>query len=380
MLCVAVVLTTASCKDDDETPIVPNYLATQTILVVQPHTPTLARALQQNRDDIKANIKTHGLGNTRLVVYQGQSNTSGTLTEYIYANGTVIEQTLKSYQDFPMLNKESMTTLLRDVQQLAHPYGGHYSLIIGCHGMGWVPYGTYYPNRRIAKFIGGDTSTTNMETADLATAITDAGMHTDYILFDDCYMACAEVAYELKDVTDYLLASPAEIMAYGMPYSDLFHFLTTTPPDFDNIMTAFYSFYSRYDMPYGTYSVIDCREIDRLAFLMKTINSRFTFDRAQEPLLQAYDGFSQNHASKHAFYDLGDYIEKLCTDADLRSQAYDLLQRLVPHKTHTAYYYSKFDGLDHFINTYSGITVSDPTTNTLFQPALQTTAWWQATH
>ena len=39
-----------------------------------------------------------------------------------------------------------------------------------------------------------------------------------FIMFDDCYMSSMEVAYDLKDVTDYIIASTSEVMAYGMPY------------------------------------------------------------------------------------------------------------------------------------------------------------------
>ena len=34
----------------------------------------------------------------------------------------------------------------------------------------------------------------------------------EYILFDDCYMSSIEVAYELKDVTKYLIGSTSEMM------------------------------------------------------------------------------------------------------------------------------------------------------------------------
>ena len=44
-------------------------------------------------------------------------------------------------------------------------------------------------------------------------------MHMDYILFDDCYMSSVEVAHALRHVTDYLIGSTSEIMAYGFPYA-----------------------------------------------------------------------------------------------------------------------------------------------------------------
>ena len=63
----------------------------------------------------------------------------------------------------------------------------------------------------------------------------------EYILFDDCYMSSIEVAYELKDVADYLIASTCEVMAYGMPYATMGKHLLGTP-DYRAICDDFYDF------------------------------------------------------------------------------------------------------------------------------------------
>ena len=43
--------------------------------------------------------------------------------------------------------------------------------------------------------------------------------HLKFIFADCCNMMCAECAYELKDVTDYFIGSPAEIPGKGAPYN-----------------------------------------------------------------------------------------------------------------------------------------------------------------
>ena len=45
--------------------------------------------------------------------------------------------------------------------------------------------------------------------------------HLKFIFADCCNMICAECAYELKDVTDYLIGSPAEIPGLGAPYNTI---------------------------------------------------------------------------------------------------------------------------------------------------------------
>ena len=50
-------------------------------------------------------------------------------------------------------------------------------------------------------------------------------MSMNYILFDDCYMSTVEVAYDLREVTNYLIASTSEMMAYGMPYHKILKYI-----------------------------------------------------------------------------------------------------------------------------------------------------------
>ena len=112
----------------------------------------------------------------------------------------------------------------------------------------------------------------------------------EYILFDDCYMSSIEVAYALKDVTDYLIGSTSEVMAYGMPYAEIGQYLIGKV-DYAGICDGFYSFYSTYSTPCGTIAVTDCSELDNLATIMKEINHRYTFDPSLTSSLQRLDGY-----------------------------------------------------------------------------------------
>ena len=94
----------------------------------------------------------------------------------------------------------------------------------------------------------------------------------EYILFDDCYMSSLEVAYELRHVTNYMIACPTEVMVFGMPYSTIGKYLLSEKPDYKAICESFYQFYSNYQYPYGTLAVTDCSYLDELAELMKHIH------------------------------------------------------------------------------------------------------------
>jgi hypothetical protein len=57
----------------------------------------------------------------------------------------------------------------------------------------------------------------------------DGKKKLDVLDFDACLMATVEVAYELKDTVDFLLASQETEPGDGMPYDDYLAWLTTYP-------------------------------------------------------------------------------------------------------------------------------------------------------
>jgi hypothetical protein len=80
------------------------------------------------------------------------------------------------------------------------------------------------------------------------------------------------------------------------------------------------------------------------------------------------------------FFDLGDYVAKLCTDTDLLHRFKNQLERTVPPglSMHTGSYYSMTMGAIE-IKAFSGITISDPSINVKAVEKNET-AWYKATH
>jgi hypothetical protein len=216
------------------------------------------------------------------------------------------------------------------------------------------------------------TSRYQINTTALAQAISDADMHMEYILFDDCYMSSVEAIYDFKDVTDYFIGCPTEIMSYGFPYADCAPHLVGKI-DYDALCQAFYDFYRTYSTPSGTIAVTDCRELDALAQIVRDINLTNTFLEWQLDDIQRMDGLSIP-----LFYDLGDYIAHLCADTTLLDAFNQQMQITVPYHAHTSQYFSAFNGLNS-IRTYSGLTTSAPSKDAR-SAAQHNTKWYQATH
>lgn len=101
-----------------------------------------------------------------------------------------------------------------------------YGLVLWGHGTGWTIETdmTQYSNapRRGYGIDNGNTGYQNkgpwMNIPDMRKVFEEMGIKWKFIFADCCNMMCAEVAYELRNCTEYLIGSPAEIPGPGAPY------------------------------------------------------------------------------------------------------------------------------------------------------------------
>ena len=84
------------------------------------------------------------------------------------------------------------------------------------------------------------------------------------------------------------------------------------------------------------------------------------------------------------FYDMGDYVRQLAQNDPLLLAKFNRqLDRLVPEKRHTDAYYTSLRtaGFNIIpILSYSGITISDPSTNQTVTNSLGSNRYYQTTH
>lgn len=338
-----------------------------------------------NIEDIQTAIMENGLQSERVLVFISTSPTEAMLFEIKYERGRCFHQLYKSYSNIPFTTTAGISSVLKEVISIAP--AKTYGMIIGAHGMGWLPVSSgasrtisdqkmhwQYEDAMLTRYFGGTEAQYQTDITTLAAAIAQAGVKMEFILFDDCYLSTVEVAYDLKDVTDYIIACPTEIMAYGMPYSQIGRYLLGNP-NYQEIVDTFYEFYIAYgNFPHGTIAVVKCSEIDAMVTLMKEINRQFTFDTQLRSSIQRMDGYIPV-----IFFDYADYVAKLINnrDVDLLNRFNAQLERTVPYKSHTPSFYSASSGAIR-INTYSGITISDPSTNSLAAQKTET-GWYKAT-
>lgn len=385
ILSIITAIVLGSCHSDD--PDTEPTTVAKTIFVFMPYTGqgsnNLYPSLNKNLDDMETALRDMGgLKDRQLVVFIARPDgRTGHLVRFGYKNGKCLRDTVQTYNSKEAyITNEGRTSMLQEVKRLAP--ARQYAMIVGCHGEGWLPKGE--KTKAITRFIGGDAEEYQINIHDFAQSIANAGMKMQFILFDDCYMSGIEMAYDLKDVADWLIGSTSEMMGYGMPYHKLLKYLMYDQPDYAALCTDFISFYSSYRtsngklMPYGTIGVTDCSQVGAMADFMKQANATHTFNTTDIESLQDLDA---DHFTPTVYFDFASYVHRLCADDPTACAQYDdMMQKLVPYKGHTEYIYSYIGNKELTVNEFCGLTVSDPSTNNNVTDSKQQTAWWKGTH
>lgn len=392
---IIMILALSSCHDD--IPIYDSYeTTTQTLFVYMPwtgSTTSSAYALNNFFDENIAGMKKYvdtskGIKGTDIIVFKANSQSESVIFRMRY---NITQQrcefdTLRANAGFVSVSEANLESLLNLVT--SYSTTGKYSLLIGCHGSGWTPRGSDATMPRASsRAFGGTEQATQYNISDLRDAIAQSRMKkVGFICFDDCYMANVETAYALKDVTDYLVGSTSEVLADGIPYSEVFGHIIGQP-DYGKWIDGFYQHYSSNALPYGSLSAIRCgKYIEDMATVMKAINQTYTFNTSSLNNVQFLDGYDN-----HVFFDLSSYIDELGVLSPLRANFDQALQDLVPYKASTPYIYTMYTNSyrqgdsEHHDNTFKvdkfcGITISDPTRNATVFDNKKQTAWWKATH
>ena len=217
-----------------------------------------------------------------------------------------------------------------------------YGLAMWSHADGWLPSSnTNYSNSRSYPEVSplsfgidvgengsmnsdldanGKDLGTQMNIPDLADAIQQSGLHFTYIFFDACLMQCIEVAYELRNVTDYLIASPISIAAAGAYYTHMLErgFFSANPTD---IAKTYYEdvtseeLVREYDDFGIVISALKTKELDALAATVRTALADIDFsDYPDLTKAHAYHVYSYNYYFRPHYYDMRSALRHLLTD------------------------------------------------------------------
>lgn len=319
-----------SCTESEDIELPMNHV----VIVYMAADNDLSNDAILNLEQIKKGYSRTG---NKLIVFMDTADDQPQLLEI--SSGQAV--TLKEYPELNSVSPETFNTVLSDIIGL-YPCE-HYGLILWSHGTSWLPAGTY-----LRSF--GDDGGLQMNIRELAEALP---VKFDYILFDACLMGSVEVAYELKEKTDFVIASSTETIADGFPYVQIIPELLKTDYDLKKVVQSYFDYYNNKSGNYrsATISLIDTRELEKLATeinrLVKTGNPDLSeFERESVQRLDVY--------SEQYHFDLVDFIAKVFPDAN-KAAFMEQFQKVVTYKANTPQFLEMYD-----ISTYCGLSCYIP--------------------
>ena len=394
-LLLTICILATACQKDEHPGGGSNTTPEQTLIFYLAGT-HLDSYFSKNISDIMTAVENNILGNSRIVVFcQHGQKEKGDLKEITYKDGKASSTLLTSYNLPVAMNESELGKIFADI--IKRVPAKRYSLIIGSHARGWLPISTAMeasaarakgiavddiwarPENSLTRFIGEQTNPANMfDISTLATAINSTGVKMEYILFDACLMSNIEAAYDLRNSTKYIVASPCEILNEGFPYNKILpHMLENggSSYDLDEVCKTYNEFYKSARGYSGSIATIDCSQIDALASAMKSVNSSAKREYELSDI-QSYEG-----QRDHIFYDLGDYVNTMCDNQQVREEFNRQLALTVIYKYTLSSFLSDYGNRGIYqidVDTYSGISTSAP--STIYRSEYKQTAWYKATN
>lgn len=285
-----------------------------------------------------------------LLIYQDRGGDfEPCLLEVVREEGANRLDTIETY---PQENSASVTVFRRVLKKATSVHPTHdFGLIVMSDSNGWMPENSFVHPRSVAS-----DARNVLELKDFAAAIPIGFCR--FIVFESSLMAGLEVAYELKDKTDYIIASSAEILSPGFTeiYTDILQSLMSHPFDLTGAAMSYFNY--RNGMPEAgraaTVSIIKTAELEPMRKILKAAESRVEhWEYVDREQVQYFD----RNIGYHLFYDASGYIRLIGTPAE--SAAFDeALGRAVIFKAATPEFLPDEGGFT--IRQHSGMTLYIP--------------------
>ena len=313
ILTVGTIMTFTACSSDDDilmevkkngTLNINQYAAAErTVLVYLAGKNNLSESLQTNLKQMKEGSRR--IGNNTLLVFvrrdmQGEKPWLARVRNGELTDSLSLEDMGISTSNMQASNPELMEQVLR--YAYSHYPAREYGLVLGGHSTGWL-----------IEQEPGETRAFGVDNGD------GYAYSRKFIFADCCNFMCLETMYELRNVTDYIIGSPAEIPGEGAPYEEIVPALFEKNTFCTSIIDLYYNVQNG-NLPL---SAVKTSAMDQLASA-----TRYALDKVQAMTGNGYAdtqglihyGYSassiQFHQEYNLFYDAGDFFRSQLSESD----------------------------------------------------------------
>ena len=391
LICLA--LLSACCKDDDES--IPQ---TRTVLIYMSAENSLSYDSESDLQEIFEGSQALTDDDNLLVYYdRAQANELPWLARIV--KGQLVDSV--SIADMQISDKDEYASnpkVFEEVLSYAfshYPAAGGYGLTFWGHATGWLREDSLARSRAYGVDNGANSPSydagywLNIPTI---RKVLEKQPHLEFIFADCCNFMCLESIYELCEVTDYIIGSPAEIPDIGAPYDKVVPEMFKRKDAVKGMLTK----YAESQPNYLPLSIAKTTEVDALAeatrIVLKAIYSRLDTEYPDMTgLIHYYNEYRSKFLPHYnIFYDAGDFVKKYATEAEYNEWK-QALDRVVTDKvfssswTTNKSWHSHYSDFEMTEEKYHGVSMYVPEDPDLgyharYNKDLKLFGWYYATH
>ena len=325
---------TACSKEDDQVMMTTNsknmqkqttqhVTAERTVLVYLAGKNNLSSSLQMNLEQMKRGSKR--IGNNTLLAFVRRDKCGEQPWLARISNGEVTDSLSLDDMGISTNNMQACNpVLMEQVLKYAfnHYPANEYGLVLGGHSTGWLIEQEPGDTRAFGVDKGDGCNYKRWINVPTIAHLLEHVPHLKFIFADCCNFMCLETMYELRNVTDYLIGSPAEIPIEGAPYEQI----TTAMFEKNTFCTSIIDAYHRAQNGYLPLSVVKTSAVEQLASA-----TRYALDIVKEKIGNGYavtkgvihygyySSESEFHREYNLFYDAGDFFRTQLSDSDYQA-------------------------------------------------------------
>ena len=341
----AVMLFTACSKEDDNGPSLPEP-AHRTVMVYMVGENSLNPYMQRDINEMLLGRKQVAASENLVLFVDKLSKKEMPFIAKVTNEGKL--DTLYRYeQDFYSSDPDNMVDVIDRIYQMC-PATDDYGLVLWSHASGWLFENDSIETRRAFGIDSGNNelptyydehSQTNqykgkwLNIPSMRETFQRLPFKWKFIMCDCCNMLNVEDGYELSEVTDYLIGSPAEIPAMGAPYGTMVPALFLQTEDFyQSIIDAYANSYPNH-IPLA---VIKSSEMAALAEATRPLLSRINeYVNKESNLMKGHVYYSNTYVEgdrKHIMFDVREVVRKAFEDEpSTYDNWYQVFKRAVPY-------------------------------------------------
>ena len=372
LIALSLLTTLCSCHHDDDEP--KDNRARRTVLVYM----AAENNLNSYATDDLNEMKTGSLAlaeDQNLIVYVDKANSSTTPYLARVKGGELVDTVFM--EEGLAADPAVLGRTIRYTKE--HYPAKSYGLVLWGHASGWLISESDSISKPLSRAYGGSTGNNSssgsgkywMNIPQMAKAISNViGQEKFKFIFGDCCsFSCMEVAFELRNVVDYVLGSPAEIPDMGAPYDlivpDMF---LETDRFYEQVIDNYYNYCLRmykesprsyYNLTSGDlagYSVplsaIKTSELDNFASATAQILTTIA-DKLAPPCNLDLTGvtYYAMYGSYRYSYDMNNVLKKNTSAADY-AKWLTAFNQAVPYHLYSANWMTNYSRLANEILTF----------------------------